>query len=330
MKTVDADIKNHTFARSYLFFGEEAYLIKQYKDKLKAAIVPEGDTMNFASYQGDAVNPKELIDLAETMPFFSGRRMILVEDSGFFKGSCDDLADYMEQVPQTTTFLFVETEIDKRSRMYKALKKSGRIVEFKKMDEKTLTVWILGRLKRENKNITQAAMREFFDRVGMDMGALDRELEKLICYCMDRDAIEKSDVEAVCPQAVTNRIFEMVDAIVQCRRGDAMRMYEDLLALREPPLRILYLITRQYNILFQIKDLKKRGASIGDMAKTVGIRDFVVKRSLSQASRLSSDTIQEILSYGIQMEEAVKTGQLNEHIAVELLILEASRERNYK
>ena len=330
MKTVDADIKNHTFARSYLFFGEEAYLIKQYKDKLKAAIVPEGDTMNFASYQGDAVNPKELIDLAETMPFFSDRRMILVEDSGFFKGSCDDLADYMEQVPQTTTFLFVETEIDKRSRMYKALKKSGRIVEFKKMDEKTLTVWILGRLKRENKNITQAAMREFFDRVGMDMGALDRELEKLICYCMDRDAIEKSDVEAVCPQAVTNRIFEMVDAIVQCRRGDAMRMYEDLLALREPPLKILYLITRQYNILFQIKDLKKRGASIGDMAKTVGIRDFVVKRSLSQASRLSSDTIQEILSYGIQMEEAVKTGQLNEYIAVELLILEASRERNYK
>ena len=330
MRTIDEDIKNNTFRIAYLLYGEEAYLKKQYKDKLRAALWQEGDTMNAAFYQGKNTNPKELIDLAETMPFFADHRLILVEDSGFFKSGADDLAEYMEHVPDTTTFVFVETEVDKRSRMYKALKNHGRIVEFAAQNQELLTRWMLGRLKRENKNITKAAMQEFFDRVGTDMGTLDREMEKLICYCMDRDVIELPDVEAVCPQAVTNRVFDMVSAIVECRRKDALEMYYDLLALKEPPLRILFLITRQYNILMQLKDLRRKGMNNSAMAKAAGIPPFAVSKSLGQASRLSIDSIKKILAYSVEMEEAVKTGQMNEQIAVELVIIEASREREYK
>ena len=330
MRTIDEDIKNNTFRTAYLLYGEEAYLKKQYKDKLRAALWQEGDTMNAAFYQGKNTNPKELIDLAETMPFFADHRLILVEDSGFFKSGADDLAEYMEHVPDTTTFVFVETEVDKRSRMYKALKNHGRIVEFAAQNQELLTRWMLGRLKRENKNITKAAIQEFFDRVGTDMGTLDREMEKLICYCMDRDVIELPDVEAVCPQAVTNRVFDMVSAIVECRRKDALEMYYDLLALKEPPLRILFLITRQYNILMQLKDLRRKGMNNSAMAKAAGIPPFAVSKSLGQASRLSIDSIKKILAYSVEMEEAVKTGQMNEQIAVELVIIEASREREYK
>ena len=330
MRTIDEDIKNNTFRTAYLLYGEEAYLKKQYKDKLRAALWQEGDTMNAAFYQGKNTNPKELIDLAETMPFFADHRLILVEDSGFFKSGAEDLAEYMEHIPQTTTFVFSETDVDKRSRMYKALKNNGRIVEFAAQNQELLTRWLLGRLRRENKNITKAAMQEFFDRVGLDMGTLDREMEKLICYCLDRDVIELADVEAVCPQAVTNRIFDMVGAIVECRRKDALEMYYDLLALKEPPLRILFLITRQYNILMQLKDLKRKGMNNSAMAKAAGIPPFAVSRSLGQASRLSVGSIEHILSYSVEMEEAVKTGQMNEQIAVELVIIEASREREYK
>lgn len=330
MRTIDEDIKNQTFQTAYLLYGGEAYLKKQYKDKLKRALWSEGDTMNAAFFQGKETNPKELIDLAETMPFFADHRLLMVEDSGFFKSGAEELAEYLSQVPDTTTFVFVETDVDKRSKMFKAMKNHGKVVEFAPQSQELLTRWLLGRLKRENKNITKAAMQEFFDRVGMDMGTLDREMEKLICYCMDRDVIERSDVEAVCPQAVTNKIFDMVGAIIECRRRDALEMYYDLLALREPPMRILFLITRQYNILLQLKDLKRRGTNNSEMARAVGIPPFAVSRSLSQASRLSPGSIEHILRYSVEMEEAVKTGQMNEQIAVELVIMEASREREYR
>ena len=90
MRTIDEDIKNQTFRTAYLLYGEEAYLKNQYKDKLKAALWQEGDTMNAAFYQGRNTNPKELIDLAETMPFFADHRLILVEDSGFFKSGAEE------------------------------------------------------------------------------------------------------------------------------------------------------------------------------------------------------------------------------------------------
>lgn len=330
MRTIDEDIKNGKFKTVYLLYGEEAYLKKQYKDKLKAALCTDGDTMNASFFQGKDINPKELIDLAETMPFFADKRLIMIEDSGFFKSNADELADYMAQVPDTTTFVFCESEVDKRNRLFKACRDTGKVVEFAVQNQELLTRWILGRLKRANKNITKSAMEEFFARVGTDMGTLDRELEKLLCYTMEREVIELSDVEAVCPQAVSNRIFDMVSAIIECRRKDALEMYYDLLALKEPALRILFLITRQYRILLLLKDMKRRGVPTAQMAKEAGIPPFAVSRSLSQASRMSMESIRHILEYSVEQEEAVKLGQMNEQMAVELVIMEASRERAYR
>ena len=66
------DIKNGSFARVYLLYGEETYLRLQYRDKLKKALIPDGDTMNYHYFEGKGVETAQLIDLAETLPFFAG------------------------------------------------------------------------------------------------------------------------------------------------------------------------------------------------------------------------------------------------------------------
>ena len=230
MKTIDEDIKSGQFKKAYLLYGDEAYLKRQYRDKLKNALVQPDDTMNFTSYEGKDTNPNELIDLAETLPFFADRRVILVEDSGFFKTSCEELAEYMSQIPDTTLFLFVESEVDKRSKLYKAVNKIGKTVEFTTQTEELLTRWVLSRLKKEGKNITGAVLQLFFSRVGTDMENIDRELEKLLCYCMDKDVIEAADVEAITTEQTANRIFDMVNSIAEHNHRKALDLYYDLLA----------------------------------------------------------------------------------------------------
>ena len=81
MKSIQEDIKNQQFKPVYLLFGEEAYLRQQYKQKLLDALMPEEDTMNYSRYEGKGIEPREIIDLAETMPFFADRRVILLEDT---------------------------------------------------------------------------------------------------------------------------------------------------------------------------------------------------------------------------------------------------------
>ncbi len=324
MKNIDEDIRRGQFAQVYLLYGEEAYLKKQYKDKLKHAMVPEGDTMNFSAFEGKSINPKEIIDLAETLPFFADRRVILIENSGFFKNACEELAEYLPQVAPATHFIFVEDGIDKRSKMYKAAKASGRIVEFLPQTEELLTRWILGRLKREGKNITGSVMQLFLTKTGTDMGNIDRELEKLLCYTLDRDVITAEDVEAVVTEQTTNKIFEMVNAVAEHNQRRALDLYYDLLTLKEPPMRIMFLISRQFQILFHIRDMAAKGLDQQTMAKKAGIPPFAVRKNVSQAKGFTMEQLKQALCDGAELEEAVKTGRMDDQMAVELFLMKYS------
>ena len=112
MKNIQADIKSGNFKQVYLLYGEEAYLKQQYKQNLVKALNPDGDTMNFNHYEGKGIDVKQLIDLCETMPFFAERRVVLLEDTGFFKNKCEELADYMKELPDYLYLVFAETEVE--------------------------------------------------------------------------------------------------------------------------------------------------------------------------------------------------------------------------
>lgn len=325
MRTIDEDIKTGQLKQIYLLYGAEAYLKKQYRDKLKNAMVAPDDNMNFTAFEGKDINAKEVIDLAETMPFFAERRVILIENSGFFKNSAEEMAEYLKQVAPATHFIFVEEEVDKRSKMYKAVKNAGKIVEFATQGEELLTRWILGRLKREGKNITGNVMKLFLSKTGSDMSNIDKELEKLICYTMEKDVIETSDVEAVVTEQISNKIFDMVNAVAEHDQRKALDYYYDLLALKEPPMRIMFLITRQFQILFHVKDMTMKRLDQHTIAQKAGIPDFAVRRNQAQARGFSLEQLEQALRDGAAYEEAVKTGKMNDQMAVELFLLTYSR-----
>lgn len=98
------------------------------------------------------------------------------------------------------------------------------------------------------------------------MDNIHTELEKLICYCMDKDVVEATDVETICTVRVTNHIFDMLNCLAEGRTRQALSLYYDLVALKEPPMRILFLIARQCNVLLQVKEMKARGMDNKTMA----------------------------------------------------------------
>lgn len=318
------DIKNSKFKRVYLLTGEEVYLRNQYKKRLRNALLDPEDTMNASYFEGKGINPREIIDLAETMPFFADRRVIMIEDSGFAKNACPELADYIPEIPESTCIILVESEVDKRGRLYKAVKNAGRIVEFKQQDERTLARWVLGTLKKEGKNITEETMQAFLGRTGSGMENIERELEKLLCYTMGRNVITTADVEAVCTEQTENRIFEMVQAITEKDQRKALDLYADLLSMKEPPMRILFLITRQFNQLLQLKSLSGQGLDRSELAKKAGIPPFALGKYQTQCRKFTSAQLRQAVEDCVDTEERVKTGQMGDQISVELLIVKYS------
>lgn len=324
MKSLNEDIKSGVFRQTYLLYGEEAYLKKQYKDKLTKAILPEGDTVNYAYYEGKGIQPGELIDLAETMPFFAERRLIVVENSGFFKNASPELADYIRTMPETACFLFVENEVDKRGKLYKAVKEKGRIAEMGRQDEKTLLYWIAGNVKKEERQIKESTARYLISLVGTDMENLEKEMEKLFSYTLGKSEITIQDIDDICTSQVTNQIFAMVEAVAAKQQKKALDYYYDLLALKEPPMRILYLLSRQFKLLMEVRDLAGKGFDKSQLAKTVGLHPFVAGKYMQQCRDFSETELRSILEDAADTEEMVKTGRLNDMMSVELFIVKYS------
>lgn len=323
MKSLNEDLKTGQFSQIYLLYGTENYLKKQYKERLTKAMIPEGDTMNYAYYEGKGVDLKEVIDLAETMPFFAERRLIVFENTNLFKNA-SDLGDYVKNLPETTYFLFVENEVDKRNKLYKAVKAKGRIVELNFQDESVLKRWIAGNVKKENKQIAETDILYFLNKVGTDMGNITKELEKLFCYTLDKDRITREDIEAICVTQISNKIFEMVNAVAEKNQKKALEYYYDLLALKEPPMRILFLLTRQYRILYQVRGLMKKGYGRKEIAAKAGLHPFATGKYMDQAKRFRSKEIRDILEDSADIEQRVKTGLLTDHLAVEIFLVKYS------
>lgn len=327
MKNIQEDIKSGNFKSAYLLCGEEAYLKVQYKNKLLKALNPDDDTMNFNHYEGRNIDVKELIDLCETMPFFADRRVVLLEDTGFFKNKCDELADYMKELPDYLCLVFVEDEVDKRSKMYKAVKSCGRIGEFARQDEKTLMQWAAGILKREGKNITQRDMELLLTMTGIDMGNLRMELEKLITYTGDRNVVTRADIQEVCTTQTQNKIFDMVRAVAEKNQKRALDLYYDLLTLKEPPMRILFLLAKQFRQLLLVKEYTEEGVAQPEMASRLGVPSFVVRNIASCARSYRISELRQAVTDFVDAEEAVKTGRLQDVLSVELLIVKYSSAR---
>lgn len=319
MQTINEDIKSGQYKKVYLLYGEESFLKQSYKKKLKEAVAGD-DTMNYNYFEGKGLDVNELISLSDTMPFFSDKRLIIIENSGFFKTSSEALADYLPMIPDTTCIVFVEDAVDKRNRLFKKVKELGHAAEMKRQDSAQLARWAGTILAQNGRKITGSTMNLFLERTGDDMENIRMELEKLISYTMGSNVVTTEDMEAVTTVQVTNKIFDMVNAIVTRKTRLAMDLYEDLLTLKEPPMRILFLIARQFNQLLLVKEMTAKGTDRGTIASKLKIPPFVAGKVSAQAGAFTREQILSYVKGCVEAEEAVKTGKMNDRMAVELLI----------
>lgn len=326
MQGIDKDIKSGDFKNVYLLCGEEDFLISWYKQRLLKALGAEKGSMNFNEYYGKGINAAGVIDTAETMPFFGDRRVILIEDSGFFKDGCDELADYLKDCCSSTYFVFAEHAIDKKRRMYTAVKKCGYIAEAKAYTPQKLAEWVAGTLSRKyGKRVKESTVQYFIQKSGSDMYTLSSEMKKLRDYTEGRDIVEISDIDAICTVSIEDRVFELTEAVTQKDAKRALERYYELVALKESPVKILALIAREFNLLLQTKELTHSSSSQQVIASKIGAAPWLVGKYMARCRKLSAGYLRGALEKTIEMDTALKSGLIDQGMAVELLIASVAK-----
>lgn len=323
MQTISSQLETGALSQFHLLYGPERFMVRHYRNRIISALHMEDDEMNCSRYEGDSISLSEITDVGQTLPFFAQKRLILIENSGFFK-SANELADILPDFPETTYVVFVEKEVDKRNRLYKFIQKNGCITEAKEENQQRLVTWVAGYCKNAGKNISQNTVLALLQKVGLSMEVLANEMEKLIAYVGERDTIEISDIDTVCTAQLTGKIFEMVDAVAERNTKKALSLYHDLLELKEPPMRILFLFSRHVMIMLMANELSKKGCSRDEIAKKCSVPPFAIGKYLSQGKNFGHAGLKKMLSHCASLEEAVKSGNLTDRLAVELFIMDNS------
>lgn len=321
MSKITEDIKTGEFRQVYLIYGEERYMCRLYLSKLLQALECSDDSMNYTKFEGKQSSEDAIIEICETLPFFADRRVVLIEDTGLLREKSEKLADYFKELPEYLTVIFAEKEVDKRGRLYKAVAKYDRVEEFKLLEEKDIINWVLVELKKSGKKIKKSTLELFLNGTGEDLNFISCELEKLIAYTGEREEITADDISQVCSVRIDNKIFDMISDMAAGKRSDALKNYYDLILLKESPMKMLVLMERQFRQLLCIKQLSLKGQGERLIADNLKLHPFAVKKNMPLARKYSESELEEMLEKLVSSEEDIKSGRINERLAVELMLI---------
>ena len=325
MKELNDHIKTGSFARCYLFFGPEAFLSGRWREKLISAALPEdARDMNMEILTGK-VEAARIMEAAETMPFLADRRLIVVEDSGLFQsGRKDDaeiMTNFVADIPESTVIIFVEKDVDKRGRLYKAVQKHGLSVEAKTPKEADLADWAVKFCASLGAKLPKSVAVYLIRNAASDMSLLHNEISKLAAYKLgDGSAITNADVDTICTKSLEAKIFDLMRAIGDRDVKRAAVLYANLIAAKESPLMVLTMLARQFRYYLQCAHLSSV-MSQKDIASKLALHPFAVREFVEGSRNFSRDAMLAALENCLETDFAIKSGQIGDVLGVEVLII---------
>ena len=314
-----SEIKNF-----YLFYGDESYLKKYYVNEIKEKIIADDFVdMNFNIFEENA---EAIINSGLSLPFMSDYRLTVVNESGFFysgkKNETELLLKSIEEFPDSSIIIFCESKIDKRNKLYKKINEIGLAMEIKKPTDKELVKWIIKICKANKKIISpENAMRILKITMG-DMEFIRNEIDKLINYSTEN--ITSDDIDLLCTKSIDAKIFELVSAMGNKNLKLAIESYNNLIFLKEQPLMILTMISRQFVLILQSKIFTSSGENYNSIAQKLGVRSFVISDCIKQSKNFSQEKLVSAIKECSEIDYKIKMGQLNDKLAVETLIIKYS------
>lgn len=312
----------------YLCYGSEDYIKKQYVNDIKNKIIePSYEVMNLERHDGKKVSVDQIIDFAETMPFMSERRLLIIQDSGFFKSGRKEesakLLDYIDKIPSSTCIIFMESDIDKRTSLYKKVNKNHTALEFKTPSDRETVKLVKKELSSYDIQMDDRLIEYLVQVVPVGMESILREIEKLANY-KQKGKVTQLDIDTICTKSLDIRIFELVKMLGNKNTKKALEIYSNLLEMRESPIGILAMIARQFRMILKVKYMRQQGHANGSIVSRTGFRSFMVTECAKQASNFTFAQLENAIKECLEADEAIKTGMIKPELGVEMILIKYS------
>jgi DNA polymerase-3 subunit delta len=328
----------------YLLHGKDEYRRALELEKMKAKLGdPTTVDLNTTVIDGRNVTVGEIAFACDAVPFLSDKRLVIVNDlaarferkprdadsdSERDSGFLQRLDEYLQHLPDSARLVFLENrKIKKSNPIHRLVSASDRGYEkeFAPLKPGDLIRWITKRAQEKGGQIDGAAVQVLAAYVGSDLRLLDHEIDKLLTYAGDERSVMEEDAKLLVSYVQEADVFQMVDALGTRDIRQAMELVEKLLSEGQHPLYLLRMITRQFRILLQIKELQSRGTSPADVKTLLRLHPYVAKKTMAQSRNFSIRQLEVIYHRLLEIDAAIKGGEIEDHLALNMFVAELAR-----
>lgn len=325
-------INREKISNCLIFCGVDESLMKDSIKKISDRFVNETfRDLNYVQFDGSTVDMEVVINTCATIPIMSDKKVVVVYRAKFL-GDSEDREDkkrlealnkYIENAPEhciLIVYYVFENDREKPSDKIKKLDKKTLVVKFDKMKGAMLEKRVKTLFEQKGKEIGKVELKMFCDGLENNMNIIENEVEKLACYTLDRE-IRKEDIMLMLPQKSDNDIFDLVDLLAQKKPEKALDILNELIFKGEKVTQILFMIERQFNLLFKIKTGIEEGKNKDILVKELRLHPFICEKMMTQSRKFTHKQIRTALKICLETEAVLKSSSVNGKTELELLIV---------
>lgn len=303
----------------YLLYGTKDFQIEEEIKKLSKGL----DEMNINKYDLNNDLLSLAIEDAKTMSLFGDKKLVIIDNANMFTGSTSKdseiVEEYLNHINENTTLVLIvhNDKLDTRKKITKLINKVGKVIAFN--DELDMTNLVRRLLK--DYNIDYKTINLFLDRVGNNPLIIQNEINKIKIYKENDKTITDEDILNLTTKLIEIDIFKLIDYIVRKDKEKALELYYEMLKMNEEPIKIIVILANQFRIMYQSKELLKKGYSEKDIANILKIHPYRVKLAIQNSRNYTSEVLLKNLNNLADIDIGIKAGILNKDLALELFIL---------
>ncbi len=296
----------------YLLTGEDVFFLER-AQKLICNVCLKQPDLNLSYFEGGDLkgDADKLIYAISSYPFLSDKRVVVVKEYYPLAADINKLKKYFDEPIDTTVLIIVNSSPCENI----AKQKNVCVVDCSKGDFSLLSSWVINEVKKSGLTITQGAVNRLIDYCLFDMTRINGETEKLICYCDDGNVITEEDVTAICHKETDYELYEVVDYIVAKRFDKAYDALIGMVGNAGDGQRVFSSLYNYFRRLLYVS-VTSTAMSVSDIAKSLKVKEYAVKKAKSQASAFSPKRIKEITDKLSSLDFGFKSGAIEQQDAV--------------
>lgn len=322
------ELKQESFGRMYVLYGEESYLVESCRNVMKKKLVSGfAEDFNYHRFNAESWSLEAFQEAVEAIPMMNESSMVEVSDVNFFGFSEADrniMTDIFSDIPEYCTIVFVYTgewKPDKRfKKLYTAMDAVSKVFELGKQPEHELIPWIRRELKKSGKEISDDLCRYLLLQTGGSMTTLAAELNKLCAYT-DQPEICRKDIDDVVIPVLEAAVFDITKDIGAKDFDSALVKVKNLLRQDTEPIMINAVIGKQYRQMYMAKVLSEKGKGAYDFGKLCGLWDSAAREIYGQARGFRKEQLRSCVTLSAETDREMKLSNTADEVLLENMLL---------